>query len=474
MTLQIESHKFPPAGYERLRPRVMVVDDDPIIGCVLAGALNRGGCDVEIFHNSAEALDAFEHLDIDLAVVDWIMPDLDGIHLVDVLKAKSPDLPAMLITSYGEHEEIRAARTDGRFVAVLDKPFDLRHFIAAVQSCLKENAGCACNDAPKNIGSPDPAAAKVGSALIGRESFCEKMLTSIVDAIIMVDRQGHVVYHNRAAEHMFGFESRSAGLRFSELCPVGSQVPELMSGYFKPHAPVAEQNEALFQRADGEQFYTIYSMSPFDIGPRETAAILVIKDINERHMMAQQASEQRRDMEAMAITDPLTGLYNRRHFDRRLDEELKRVERYNSPLTLIMIDFDHFKQVNDRFGHLIGDKVLIAASRMLSKGLRDVDTLARWGGEEFMILMPETGVETGVKAAGRLHSLISDSKEWGAIAPGLNLTVSMGLINLPWFRDRMSADKVLSALDRALYKAKDGGRNQVVRYIESLDCFERI
>ena len=469
------------AGYERLRPKVMVVDDDPIIGSVLAGALNRGGCDVAVFRSSTEALDAFDHLEVDLAVVDWIMPDLDGLSLVDVLKARSPDLPAMLITSYGEHAEVQAARTDGRFSIVLDKPFDLRHFISAVQSCLNEASGGASNEA--NPGSAESAVTNHGEAgspggwlaTVGREASCERMLASIIDAIIMIDRQGRIIYHNNAATRMLDFPARTAGaMMLSDYCPPGSHILENISGYFKPHTPVADQNEAFFQRPDGEQFYSMYSVSLFELNHRETGVILTIKNTNDRYLMAQADSEKRRDMETLAVTDPLTGLYNRRHFDRRLDEELKRVERYNSPLTLIMIDFDHFKLVNDVFGHLIGDKVLSTAARILSKGLRDVDILARWGGEEFMVLLPETGIETGLKAAGRLHSLIGDSKEWSAMTPGLNITVSMGLINLPWSKGRLSSNKVLNILDRTLYKAKNAGRNQAVRYIDSLDCFERI
>lgn len=468
-------------GQGRLRPRVMVVDDDPVIGCALAGALNRGGCDVEVFRSSTEALDAFDQLEIDLAVVDWIMPDLDGLSLADGLKAKAPGLPTLLITGYGDHEEIRNARTDGRFAAVLDKPFDLRYFVSTVQSCLHDGSAVAAEvleTAQAGTVIPGPGSrAPAGGRMSGgrRKAFHEQMLADIVDAIIVVDRRGRVIYHNRAAGRMFGFESRpDESLAFADFCPFDSRVPDALTGYFDRHAPVPGQSEAFFQRLDGERFYAVYSVSPFADEQREAAVILVIKNIDDCYQTFQSASQTTRDMETLAITDPLTGTYNRRHFDRRLDEELKRVERYNSPLTLMMIDFDHFKQVNDVFGHLVGDKVLIKAARILSKGLRDVDTFARWGGEEFMILLPEAGSETASRVACRLHSLISGSKEWEAIAPGLKITISMGLVNLPWDRhERLSAAKVLSALDRALYKAKNWGRNQVVRYLNGRDSFER-
>ncbi|MDR2947524.1 MAG: GGDEF domain-containing protein, partial [Candidatus Adiutrix sp.] len=212
---------------------------------------------------------------------------------------------------------------------------------------------------------------------------------------------------------------------------------------------------------------------PIQVEGGEWNAALVIRD-TKPYQKALRDYEKKRDMETLALTDSLTGLYNRRYFDRRLGEELKRAERYGSPLALIMIDFDHFKEVNDLFGHLVGDEVLVTASRILSRGLRDVDALVRWGGEEFMIIMPETGVETSLKAAVRLHALIGEAQEWRSLAPGLAVTVSMGLVNIPWAEGPLSANQVLSMLDQALYKAKNNGRNQIIRYIAERDAFERV
>ena len=116
----------------KFRPNILVVDDDPVIGCVLAGALNRGGFEVEVFQSGVKALESFDSLKADLAVVDWVMPDIDGLSLIDRLKAKSPNFPAMLITGYGAHDLVRQARQLGRVDVVLDKPFDLANFLGLV------------------------------------------------------------------------------------------------------------------------------------------------------------------------------------------------------------------------------------------------------------------------------------------------------------------------------------------------------
>ena len=464
------------------RPLVMVVDDDPIIGCVLAGALNRGGFDVEVYNNPIEALEAFDRLEVSLVVVDWIMPGLDGLSLVDALRDKVHNLPAMLITSYGGHEAVRQARSAGRVDAVLTKPFDLRSFLKTVTSFLTRQARGeweADRPAPSRNGSwgyvDEPVRTRsVDSwqALSGRESYFEQILESVIDAVIMVDKTGRIIYYNRGARRMFGFrEAAAADLHLTEVCPDDSSLPSTLAQYFKPHPPVEEQSEAFFRRASGERFYTVFSISLFDPDYQEPAALLVIKDINDRHIMEQRVTEKTRNLEILAVTDPLTGIFNRRHFDRRLEEEYRRVERYNSHLTLIMIDFDHFKLINDLFGHLTGDKVLNLAATEMTRALRDVDILARWGGEEFMALLPETPAGTGLKVARRLHYLIGNSPHWKELSPELKVTVSMGLVSLPWTR-QASIDQTVKVLDRALYRAKDAGRDCIVRYLDETDEFE--
>jgi diguanylate cyclase (GGDEF)-like protein len=237
---------------------------------------------------------------------------------------------------------------------------------------------------------------------------------------------------------------------------------------------VEEQSEGFFRRADGAEFYTMFSISRFEPNHQEPAVLLLVKDINDRRTMERRLVEKNRDLELMAITDPLTGIYNRRYFDHKLAEEFRRMERYHAPLSLIMIDFDHFKIINDTFGHLAGDKVLSYSAAELTRGLRDVDILARWGGEEFMALLPETEEETALMVARRLHSLIRTSDKWAAIADGLKVTTSLGVVSLPWKNTPMSLTRVIEILDKTLYQAKENGRNRISRYLDSTKCCETL
>jgi diguanylate cyclase (GGDEF)-like protein len=167
----------------------------------------------------------------------------------------------------------------------------------------------------------------------------------------------------------------------------------------------------------------------------------------------------------MAFTDFLTRLKTRRHFEDQLDREIKRAERNGSPLSLVLIDVDHFKLVNDRYGHQTGDLVLREIASHLMKGRREIDTVARYGGEEFIIILPDTNLAGADCVAQRLREDIeSTGFAAGALSQPVRLTISLGAASFP--RDAQSKSDLLEASDIALYAAKDGGRNRVVLHSE--------
>lgn len=162
--------------------------------------------------------------------------------------------------------------------------------------------------------------------------------------------------------------------------------------------------------------------------------------------------------ELLARTDALTGLANRRAFDEAAEQEVQRARRYNTPLALVMADLDHFKAINDRHGHHVGDQVLQHFAHILSASVRNLDLVGRWGGEEFAILMPGTDLEEAVQAAERMRQAVLTA------APPLDdrecaYTASFGVAA---FRaDTPTIISLLGRADTALYRAKDNGRNRV-------------
>ncbi|MDZ7661642.1 diguanylate cyclase [Thiohalophilus sp.] len=160
-------------------------------------------------------------------------------------------------------------------------------------------------------------------------------------------------------------------------------------------------------------------------------------------------------LEQQAIHDALTGLYNRRKFEALLSQELERVARYHRALALILFDLDHFKSVNDRFGHNVGDEVLRLLADTLREQLRSSDIPARWGGEEFIVLLPETELDAALQAADHLRQRIADID----FPSAGQITVSLGVST---YQPGDRLESLVKRADDALYKAKEGGRNRVV------------
>ena len=161
----------------------------------------------------------------------------------------------------------------------------------------------------------------------------------------------------------------------------------------------------------------------------------------------------------IAIYDTLTNLYNRRYFEERLEVEAQKSFFSDTSLSLVMVDIDHFKRVNDTFGHTEGDRVLCEIASLLKTSVRKKDTVARYGGEEFILILPEAGLEESSMIAERIRRLVEDTPfEIGQAQ--INLTVSLGISNFPSHQAR-SKEELVKMADLALYDAKRRGRNRV-------------
>jgi diguanylate cyclase (GGDEF)-like protein len=167
----------------------------------------------------------------------------------------------------------------------------------------------------------------------------------------------------------------------------------------------------------------------------------------------------------LSRTDGLTGLINRRHFEERLTAEFARSERYRSPLSCFLLDIDHFKRVNDTWGHPFGDVVLREVAGVAKRALRDVDVIARYGGEELIALLPETSPEEAWRAAERVRMGVEAMRltaETDAGKQTVKCTASIGVATFP--SDSVSsAGSLVQIADECLYEAKHAGRNQVVQ-----------
>jgi len=169
------------------------------------------------------------------------------------------------------------------------------------------------------------------------------------------------------------------------------------------------------------------------------------------------------ELKEISITDPMTGLLNRRYFQERLTEEIERTRRHALPVCLMMVDIDDFKKINDQYGHLMGDEVLKEVAQIIRNTIRTIDVASRFGGEEFTVILPHTAKEDANLIAKRLCELVSKGGDLQKKIEGkANLTVSIGLASFP--EDAETINELIDHADQALYKAKHFGKNQVIVY----------
>ncbi len=216
--------------------------------------------------------------------------------------------------------------------------------------------------------------------------------------------------------------------------------------------PGVQIYESSVENTDGQIHQVLFHKSTFYNEQGELGGLVgAILDITQFKVMEQ-------ELRTLAAQDPLTGLLNRRAFEQRLESELQRARRYARPITLMFVDIDHFKRINDTHGHPVGDKVLCHATKRILESVRGIDVVARYGGEEFVVLMPETPVAHAEAVARRLCANFADLPIVLDGPLSLSLTVSIGLADSSQASD---VESLVSKADEQLYAAKRDGRNCV-------------
>jgi diguanylate cyclase (GGDEF)-like protein/PAS domain S-box-containing protein len=289
-----------------------------------------------------------------------------------------------------------------------------------------------------------------GAEPVARSAVVEEM----EDAVLVLGRDGSIVDLNRTARDRLGFEVRGPlPVQIGTLW--ASTVESLRRGGTRP----AERVE--LELVYGTRATFELTMTP--LGPRagRNRTVLVLRDVTERDRMEQELRRATESLRFLANTDSLTGLANRRRFEERLREEVERAHRYERPLSLVLIDLDHFKTVNDTWGHPAGDRVLRGTAEVLQSVLREMDVAGRLGGEELAILLPETDEAGARSLADRLRREIKETEHRSDDDQPFHVTASVGIAWLAVGAEH-DAEALFSTADQALYEAKGGGRDRVV------------
>ena len=302
--------------------------------------------------------------------------------------------------------------------------------------------------------STDITAEKQLQEQLNEQSYLLDTMLNNIDAHIYVkDCERTFLYVNTRVAELFGDTAENIiGKKDSEILPT-----EIADHFYQSDKQVFDTNKKYVihettHNEDGDACHYISTKVPFNRPDKLPALIGFSSDVTELFKLKE-------EFKLLANTDPLTQLYNRRFFTEQAEKEYQRAKRYALSMTLISIDIDHFKSINDQFGHPAGDQVLIKVANHLKASLRQSDILARIGGEEFSILLPETPAESAVAFAERIREEQSKLKVTGDWQGEISLSVSIGVAS--FLASDQSFDTMFSRADKALYQAKNYSRNKV-------------
>jgi diguanylate cyclase (GGDEF)-like protein len=196
--------------------------------------------------------------------------------------------------------------------------------------------------------------------------------------------------------------------------------------------------------------------------------VATLDALKEKNVQLEQSLKR---VEEVAATDPLTGLYNRRHFSRVLEQLFAESQRFGTNLSCVMIDLDAYKQLNDKFGHQLGDQILVAAGKVVATNMRKMDVAARYGGDEFILLIPHASAEEAAGVAQRIRDEYRQSaaplveRASGGTAPPLTMSIGVAALLDDPSAIPAGAEQLIARADAALYRAKKEGRNRIIQHM---------
>jgi diguanylate cyclase (GGDEF)-like protein len=273
----------------------------------------------------------------------------------------------------------------------------------------------------------------------------DRVVEQLKDPVLVLNHRGNIIDANVAALRSWDSDFGLLGSNITSLIP-SLPTATLMDTQTNPEVTI------------DDEAYEIASTA-LDTTNAKTDVAIVFRDVTKSRETINDLRSAETKLLRMAHTDALTNMYNRHFFMKRLSEEFERIRRHGSVMSVLVFDLDHFKRVNDTFGHDLGDAVLVAISEVVNRIKRSTDIACRLGGEEFALLLPETDKTGAINLAQRLRRGIQEYPYKSKTNKELKVTASIGVATVtPQTRE---PESILKTADRALYKAKDGGRNMV-------------
>ena len=444
---------------------VLLVDDERFARTVYSDYLRAAGYEVEVADGSEAALAILGQRRFDVLLTDLILPGArDGLELLDLVKQQDPNVGVIVITALDKVDPaVRAMKSGASDYLV--KPVTPEALHLAVQRCLATRTLLAENLALRAHLKLFESGQRIASTLDR-----DRLVPMALAAIASEAGRSALALFERSAEGEF-VASGAHGLEYpaaadllarcaptlGALDPFGPAVlPVQLDAPFGPHG--VREAACLAVVDDGSLVGAVIALGEATLAPAaaEGAAFLCRNLGLALHNLGRL-----RQVEHLAYLDDLTHLYNMRYLDVALDREVAG----GRPFTVLFLDLDHFKQVNDQHGHLSGSRLLVEVARVLRSCVRDEDVVVRYGGDEYVVLLVGIDSGGGLKVAERLRRTIEDHRYLSREGARVRVTASIGLASFP--EHATSKAEILDFADRAMYRGKRSTRNVV--YMASKD-----
>ncbi|PYB70691.1 MULTISPECIES: PleD family two-component system response regulator [Rhizobium] len=450
--------------------RILVVDDIPANVKLLEARLMAEYFDVLTASNGFDALDICDRTQVDVILLDIMMPEMDGFEVCERLKSnpRTAHIPVVMVTALDQPSDrvrgLKAGADD-----FLTKPVNDLQLISRVKSLVRlktlSDELRIRHDGTRHAGIDDALRLTDGRLeeqaqvlLVDSRGASQerivKTLKPIAEVSALSDPQAAVF---EAAENGYDLVIVNSNLADYDPLRFCSQLRSLERTRFIPILLITEQgDEQMIIRALdlGVNDYIVRPLDPNELVAR------ALTQVRRKRYNDRLRNSVRQTIE-LAVTDGLTGLHNRRYLDTQLRTLFARAKVRGRPLTICITDIDRFKLVNDQFGHDAGDEVLKEFSGRIRSTVRGADLACRYGGEEFVLVMPDTTADVAANVAERLRLMIEARPfQLRSGEVPLMLTASMGIATLGPGID--TPEQLLKQADRALYEAKNSGRNRVV------------
>ena len=271
---------------------------------------------------------------------------------------------------------------------------------------------------------------------------------------MVVNKDRVIVRVNRKFTELFGYTSEEIlGKQTAILTPSLEKFEEYKQYFVQTKDGIIKSEELEYKKKDGTLFWVKLEGNPIHKNAEEVLILWSFIDITKEVYY-------RNELKRLASIDPLTSLYNRRYFGELAKTVMTLAKRSNLAFSIIMIDIDKFKNINDTYGHKVGDEVIVALAKTLKKNVRKSDIVSRWGGEEFVILLPQTDLEGAINIAEKLRKNVQNLSIEITDYETIAFTASFGVATADLLSD-LDVETVINKADKALYLAKEHGRNRV-------------